>query len=110
MATTDSNFTEKSRANVSSAFNYSYVVLVILLLLTIGATSAFFEISTTLGQRVGTSLDTRRFPDRFLCELVIFGATYREIQARAVLQQKTIDLIERKRRTTNSSLPNRLRG
>ena len=94
MTTSESRDREKANSKLSAAFNYSYVVLVILLLLTIGATIAFFEISNNLDTESGRLWTPVVFLIGFCVSLLIFGATYREIQARAVLQQKTADLLE----------------
>lgn len=97
MTTTDSSSTKDTKASVSAAFNYSYVVLGILLLLSIGATVAFYEVSTNLDRESARLWTPVVFLIGFCVSLLIFGATYREISARERLQRKTIDLIRAQR-------------
>lgn len=78
----------------ASVFNYSYVVLTILLLLTTGATLAYHRYSTVLEGDSGTRWTPVIFLIGFCVSLVIFGMTQREASARRRLRQKTLDLIE----------------
>ena len=88
------NSTDPTKTKSSRAFNYSYVVLAILMLLTIGATIVFYEISTQFDNEAGEFWTPAVFLIGLCISLLIFGVTYREIAARAVLQQKTLDLID----------------
>lgn len=92
MVTIESGSTDKASLD-SSAFNYSYVVLAILMLLTIGATFAFFESWGSVDSDTGRLWTPVVFLIGLCVSLLIFGVTYREISAREVLRQKTLDLI-----------------
>ncbi len=78
----------------SAAFSYSYVVLGILLLLTVGSTLAYYQNSAMFADESGTRWTPVVFLIGFCVSLLIFGMTQREAAARARLQQKTLDLIE----------------
>ena len=91
---TDLNSTDRPKSKSVRAFNYSFVVLAILMLLTVGATIAFYESSTQLDSEAADRWTPAVFLIGLCISLLIFGVTYREIAARAVLQQKTLDLIE----------------
>lgn len=93
MATIEAESSEKAQTSSSAAFNYSYVVLGILMLLTTGATVAFFESSGSIDNDTGRLWTPVVFLIGLCVSLLIFGVTYREISARRVLHQKTLDLI-----------------
>ncbi len=85
---------KSQRVDASEIFNFSYAVLVIMVLLTIGATAAYHQNSPSFaGDEV-----SRWTPAVFLIgiciSLMIFGLTHREAAARLVLQRRTRDLIE----------------
>lgn len=82
----------------SAAFKYSYVVLVILFLLTIGATLAYYQNSAAFQDDTGTRWTPVVFLIGLCVSLVIFAMTHREATARLTLQQKTRDLIEAQKR------------
>lgn len=81
-----------------SVFNYSYVVLAILMLLTIGSTIAYFDNSVALHGEMGVRWTPVVFLIGLCVSLLIFGMTHREIAAKLVLEQKTRDLIAAQRR------------
>ena len=81
----------------SAAFNYSYIVLVILFLLTIGATLGYYQNSAAFEGETGTRWTPVVFLIGLCVSLVIFAMTHREATARLTLQQKTLDLIEAQR-------------
>jgi signal transduction histidine kinase len=78
-------------------FNYSYVVLAILLLITTGATVAYHQNFATLEHNTGGDWTAVVFLIGFCVSLLIFGMTHREATARARLSQKAMDLIEAQR-------------
>ncbi len=85
---------KSQRIDTSEIFNFSYAVLAILILLTIGATAAYHQNSLLFaGDEV-----SRWTPAVFLIglciSLMIFGLTHREASARLVLQRRTLDLLE----------------
>jgi signal transduction histidine kinase len=77
-------------------FNYSYVVLVILLLLTTGATIAYYQ-NFAAFDASGGNWTAVVFLIGFCVSLLLFGMTHREATARARLLQKAIDLVEAQR-------------
>ena len=83
----------KTASKVLAAFDYSYVVLAILMLLTAGSTLAFYKVTASLDTEAGRVWTPVVALIGFCVSLLVFGATYREIQARKVLQKKTTDLI-----------------
>lgn len=74
-------------------FNYSFVVLIILLLLTVGATLAYYQNSEVFEDHAGTRWTPVVFLIGLCVSLLIFGLTRREATAKLVLHQKTLDLI-----------------
>ena len=88
---------KNSRSRPSAVFNYSYVVLGILLLLTIGSTLAYYQNSAAFSDDSGTRWTPVVFLIGVCVSLVIFGMTHREASARLRLHQKTLDLIEAER-------------
>ena len=91
MATINRSEEEKK---LSAAFNYSYVVLSILLLLTIGATLVFYQNSILFEDETGTRWTPVVFLIGFCVSLLIFGMTHRDATARLALQQRTQDLLD----------------
>ena len=85
------------RRRESAVFNYSYVVLGILILLTIGSTLAYYQNSAAFSDDSGTRWTPVVFLIGVCVSLVIFGMTHREASARLRLHQKTLDLIEAQR-------------
>src|SRR5215203_421243 len=81
------------RAELSSVSNYSYVVLSILLLLTIGATLAYYQNSAMFADGSGARWTAVVFLIGLCVSLIIFGMTHRDAAARYALHQKTLDLI-----------------
>lgn len=75
-------------------FNYSYVVLGILLLLTIGSTLVYHQHAASFSGDDGARWTPVVCLIGLCISLVIFGMTYREATARYRLQQKTLDLVE----------------
>lgn len=86
--------TKSSLKKTAGVFNYSYVVLGILLLLTAGTTLAYYQNAHVFADESGMKWTPVVFLIGLCISLVIFGMTYREATARMILQQKTIDLIE----------------
>src|SRR5215211_275465 len=84
---------KERKAETSSVFNYSYVVLSILLLLTIGATLAYYQNSSIFSDDSGDRWTPVVFLIGFCVSLLIFGMTQRDAAARFALHQKTLDLI-----------------
>lgn len=80
-----------------SVFNYSYVVLSILLLLTIGSTLAYYQNSLMFSDDTGIRWTPVVFLIGLCVSLVIFGMTHREAAARLRLHQRTLDLLEAQR-------------
>lgn len=80
--------------NSAAVFSYSYVVLTILLLLTVGSTLAYYRNSAVFGDGAGTQWTPVVFLIGICVSFVIFGITHRESAARFHLHQKTLDLIE----------------
>lgn len=87
-----------SSVDSSAAFNYSYVVLIILFLLTIGATLGYHQNSAAFEDETGTRWTPVVFLIGLCVSLVIFAMTHREANARLTLQQKTLALIEAQKR------------
>ena len=83
-----------SSEEYSKVLNYSYAVLSILLLLTVGATLAYYQNSTLFADASGARWTPVVFLIGFCVSLVIFAMTHREATARLVLHQKTLDLME----------------
>jgi signal transduction histidine kinase len=84
------------------AFNYSYVVLVILLLISCGTTIAYYQNSNIFADDSGMRWTPVVFLIGLCISLVIFGMTHREAAARLRLEQRTRELIEMQRQ--NQSL------
>ncbi len=80
--------------DASDPFNFSYAVLAILLLLTIGATAAHYENLLLFAGEEGVQGTPVVFLIGICVSLLIFGLTHREAAASLVLQRKTRDLIE----------------
>lgn len=85
---------KNSNDRSTDVFNYSYVVLSILLLLTIGTTLAYYQNSTAFADDTGGRWTPVVFLIGMCVSLVIFGMTRREAAARARLHRKTLDLIQ----------------
>ncbi len=85
---------KSQKDDAADVFNFSYVVLAILMLLTIGATAAFYENSLLVAGGSGSRWTPVIFLIGLCISLLVFGLTYREAAARMVLQRKTRDLIE----------------
>ena len=85
------------RPKFAALFNYSYVVLGILLLLTAGATVAYFKNAELFADDTGTRWTPVVFLIGLCISLLIFGMTHREATARATLLRKTLDLIDAQR-------------
>lgn len=81
------------RSSSPDVFNYSYVVLAILFLLTIGSTLAYYQNAEMFGADTQARWTPVVFLIGFCISLVIFGMTQREAAARLRLHQKTLDLI-----------------
>jgi signal transduction histidine kinase len=77
----------------ASVFNYSYLVLAILLLLSIGASVVFYQNSVMFQDESGTRWTPVVFLIGLCVSLLIFGMTHRDASARYALQRKTLDLI-----------------
>ena len=90
MASSDDNNPE---LRSSDALNYSYVVLSILLLLTVGATLAYYQNSSIFADETGSRWTPVVFMIGFCVSLLLFGMTHRDAAARIALQQRTRDLI-----------------
>ena len=86
-----------SRRKLAALFNYSYVVLGILLMLTIGATIAYYQNAYLLAGDEALEWAPVVFLIGLCFSLIIFAMTHREATARAKLLRKTIDLIEAQR-------------
>jgi signal transduction histidine kinase len=84
---------EKKKDELRTAFNYSYVVLSILILLTVGATLVFYQNSVIFSDESGTRWTPVVFLIGLCVSLLIFGMTHRAAAARLALHQKTRDLI-----------------
>src|SRR5215207_8966738 len=82
--------------------DYPFIVLSILLLISVGATLAYYQNAAVFEDPSGLRWAPVVFLIGVCVSLVIFGMTHREASARAILQQKTRDLIEAKRQ--NESL------
>ncbi|HUR97834.1 MAG TPA: HAMP domain-containing sensor histidine kinase [Pyrinomonadaceae bacterium] len=91
MASTD--LKKKSAEEPSSVFHYSHAVLSILLLITTGATLAYYQNAAIFADGSGTRWTGVVFLIGLLVSLVIFGMTHRDAAARHALHQKTRDLI-----------------
>ena len=90
MAHSDSNEENK---RWSAVFNYSYVVLSILLLMTVGATLVYYQNSVLFNDETGTRWTPVVFLIGFCVSLLIFGMTHRDATARLALHQRTQDLL-----------------
>lgn len=86
--------TKKSGEDLTDVFNYSYLVLSILLLLTIGATLAYYQNAAAFDDGSGSRWTPVVFLIGICVSLVIFGMTHREAAARHRLHRKTLDLLE----------------
>ncbi len=86
------NEREKNRLDSNSVFNYSYVVLSILLLLTVGATLVYYQNSVMFADEFGSRWTPVVFLIGLCVSLLLFGMTYREAVARFALHQRTRDL------------------
>jgi len=75
------------------AFNYSYVVLAILSLITIGATLVYYQNSAVFEDVTGARWTPVVFLIGVCVSLLIFGMTHRETTARRALQIKAQDLL-----------------
>ncbi len=84
---------KQKKDNPSEVFNYSYVVLSILLLLTIGATLAYYQSASMFADDSGSRGTPVVFLIGLCVSLLLFGMTYRDAAARFSLQQRTRDLI-----------------
>lgn len=84
---------EKNNDEYSAVFNYSYVVLSILILLTIGATLAYHQNSLMLVDGSGSRWTPVVFLIGLCVSLLLFGMTHRDAAARFALHQKTRDLL-----------------
>lgn len=78
----------------SSVFNYSYSVLFILFLLTLGATIVYYQNSATFADDSGSRWTMVVFLIGLCVSLLIFGMTHRDAAARFALNQRTHDLLE----------------
>ncbi|PYT01946.1 MAG: hypothetical protein DMF63_03690 [Acidobacteria bacterium] len=78
----------------SSVFNYSYVVLSILSLLTVGATLAFYQNALSFEDSTVALWTPVVFLIGLCVSLLIFGMTHREATARLALQKKAHDLLK----------------
>ena len=85
--------TSTARRRYAALFNYSYAVLTILLLLTAGATIAYYKNGLVFADETGTGLTPVVFLIGLCVSLLLFGVTHREATARARLMRKTIDLL-----------------
>lgn len=83
----------KQGDTLSAIFNYSYVVLSILILLTAGATLLFYQNSSIFSDESGSRWTPVVFLIGLGVSLLIFGMTQRDATARFALHQKTRDLI-----------------
>ena len=82
------------RRRLSALFNYSYVVLGILFILTIGATVAYYKNASGFAGETPEEWAPVIFLIGLCISLVIFGITHREATARANLLRKTVDLVD----------------
>jgi signal transduction histidine kinase len=89
MASTDR---DKEKGEYSAVFNYSYIVLSILILLTAGATLAYHQNSFMFADESGEWTPVV-FLIGLCVSLLLFGMTHRDAAARFALHQKTRDLI-----------------
>ena len=84
---------KREKKNSSTAvFSYSYVVLTILVLLTIGATIVYYDNSYILADKSATRWTPVVFLIGLCVSLLIFGMTHRDAAARFALYQRTRDL------------------
>ena len=79
---------------LSALFNYSYVVLGILVLLTLGATIAYYQNAPAFSDATGTRWTPVVFLIGLGISLLLFGMTHREATTRANLLRKTLDLLD----------------
>src|SRR4030095_13719039 len=82
------------RERPRTIFNYSYGVLAILLLLSIGATLVYYQNSFIFEDDSGSRWTPVVFLIGVCGRLLLFGMTNRDATARYALRQKTIDLID----------------
>ena len=83
----------KKNTDSLAVFNYSYVVLSILLLLTVGATLVYYQNSPIFADESGSRWTPVVFLIGLCVSLLLFGMTHRDAVARFALHQKTRDLI-----------------
>ena len=79
---------------VSALFNYSYVVLAIAVLLTVGATIAYYQNAAAFADDTGTRWTPVVLLIGLCISLLLFGMTHREATTRASLLRKTLDLLD----------------
>jgi signal transduction histidine kinase len=84
---------KNDKAAAASVFNYSYAVLSILLLITIGATLVYYQNSSAFSDDSGYRWTPVVFLIGLCVSLLIFGMTHRDASARYALHQRTLDLI-----------------
>jgi signal transduction histidine kinase len=84
---------ESDNDGSSAWFNYSYVVLSILILLTVGATVVYHQNSLMFADESGSRWTPVVFLIGLCVSLLLFGMTHRDATARFALHQKTRDLI-----------------
>jgi signal transduction histidine kinase len=94
MARSDVKLSSELPDRSLAAFNYSYVVLAILFLLTVGATLAYYQHSAIFADETGTRWTPVVFLIGLCVSLVIFGMTHREATASISLQERTLALLE----------------
>src|SRR5688572_31789441 len=87
----------KTPQNPLAVLKYPYAVLIILLLLTAGATFAFHQNSSAFFDGGASHWTPVVFLIGFCVSLVIFAMTQREAIARLSLQRRTEDLLEAQR-------------
>jgi signal transduction histidine kinase len=85
------------RRKFAALFNYSYVVLAILLIITIGGTVAYYRNAPSVAGDAATQWAPVIFLIGLCISLLIFGMTHREATTRANLLRKTFDLIDAQR-------------
>ncbi|HKP68998.1 MAG TPA: ATP-binding protein [Pyrinomonadaceae bacterium] len=85
------------RRKFAELFNYSYIVLGILFMLTVGATIAYYQNAHLLAGDAAVRWAPVVFLIGLCISLLIFGMTHREATTRATLLRKTFDLIDAQR-------------
>ncbi|MEP6705483.1 MAG: histidine kinase dimerization/phospho-acceptor domain-containing protein, partial [Acidobacteriota bacterium] len=85
---------KKRKAEPFSVLTYSYGVLSILLLLTVGATLVYYQNFGTFADDSGSRWTAVVFIIGLCVSLLIFGITHRDTAARFTLHQRTQDLLE----------------